>query len=220
MDKSKLIRKMTGTAMLAALIVIFQVLGNFIAIGPVSINLSLLPIAIGAILYGPWAGLFLGVVNGISVMPGSAFFFGISVFGTIACCILKTGLAGFISGLVFKLFKGKWLIPGMFISSLLVPIINTGIFTIFGLTVFKDGLIEAFVGSGAIEDSSKFVSYFFIGFIGINFIFEFSTSLLLSPAIVTVIKLVSKNYNIGDDIGDKLYNNQKEVEEDGRVENQ
>ena len=218
-EKSLLIKRMTGTAMLAALIVIFQVIGNYIAIGPVSINLSLLPIAIGAILYGPWAGLFLGIVNGFSVMPSSAFFFGISAIGTIICCLLKTGLAGLISGLIFKLFKGKGTIPGMFVSSIIIPIINTGVFTIFAMTLFKDGLVEAFTISGAISETSEFASYFFLGFIGINFIFEFSVSLLLSPSIVYVIKMVTKNYNIGDNIGDRLYK-KAEVIEDGSGKNE
>ena len=70
MSNSKLIRKITATAMLTALTVIFQFIGNQIVIGPVSINLSLLPIAIGAILYGPLVGLFLGMVNGALVLLG------------------------------------------------------------------------------------------------------------------------------------------------------
>ena len=206
---------MVGAAMLAALIVVFQVIGNFITIGPISINLSLLPIAIGAILYGPWVGLFLGVINGFSVMPVSGFFFGINAFATFACCLLKTGLAGFIAGWVFKLFKNKWTIPEMFISSLLVPVINTGVFTVFALTFFKKGIADAF----GIEEGN-FMSFYFLTFIGVNFIFEFLTSLLLSPTLVYVIKVVTKRYDIGDNLGDKLSFNKKSVEENGRENEQ
>ena len=205
MNNRKLIGKMTGTAILAALIFIFQIIGNYVSIAGISINLALIPIAIGAILYGPWSGLLLGVINGVCVLPGSGLFFGISPFFTVLCCVLKTGLAGFISGWVFKLFKGKGLIPGMFVCSLLVPVINTGVFSLFALTLFRNGLVEYFG-----VDNSQFVSFLFLALIGINFIFEVTSIIILSPSIVMLLKKVIKSSTLGDDIGDKL-NSKKEA---------
>lgn len=205
MNNRKLIGKMTGTAILATLIFIFQIIGNYVSIAGISINLALIPIAIGAILYGPWSGLFLGAINGFCVLPGSGLFFGISPFFTVLCCILKTGLAGFISGWVFKLFKGKAMIPGMFVCSLLVPVINTGIFSLFALTLFRSGLEEYFG-----KESSEFVSFLFLMVIGINFIFEVVSIIILSPSFVMILKKVIKTPALGDDIGDKL-NSDKET---------
>ena len=206
MNNRKLIGKMTGTAILAALIFIFQIIGNYVSIAGISINLALIPIAIGAILYGPWSGLLLGAINGVCVLPGSALFFGISPFFTVLCCILKTGLAGFISGWVFKLFRGKGLIPGMFVCSLLVPVINTGIFSLFALTIFRSGL-EEFFG----VESSQFVSFLFLAVIGINFIFEVVSIIILSPSFVMILKKVIKTPALGDDIGDKLNKDKKTI---------
>jgi len=194
MNKRKLTKKMVGTAMLAALIFIFQMIANFIPITGVTLNLSLVPIAIGAILYGPWSGLLLGVVNGLSVLPGSAAFIAISPFWTVVTCVVKTGLAGFIAGWLFKLFKGKGLVPGMIICSLIVPVINTFIFSIFAFTVFKEGL----------GISGNYIA-FLIGLVGINFLVEIITTIILSPSITFVIKHVLRKTDIGDDIGDKLY---------------
>ena len=200
MDKRRLTKKMVGTAMLAALIFIFQMIANFIPVTGVTLNLSLIPIAIGAILYGPWSGLLLGVINGLSVLPGSAAFIAISPFWTVVTCVLKTGLAGFAAGWLFKLFKGKGLVPGMIICSLIVPVINTFIFSIFAFTVFKDGL----------EITGNYI-VFLIGLVGINFLVEILTTIILSPSITYVIKHVLRKTDIGDDIGDKLYVKKQEV---------
>ena len=214
MHNVKLIRKMTGTAMLTALIFIFQLIGNYISIQGVSINLALLPIAIGAIMYGPWVGFFLGVVNGILVLPGSALFFEMSIMGTILTCIIKTGTAGFVAGWVFKLFKGKARIPGMFISALLVPIINTGLFLVAASTIFRPGLKELL---GATNENFGVV--LFSAFIGINFIFEVVSTILLSPSIVMVIKRFVKSETTGDDIGDNLYKSKEELAYNDSEEN-
>lgn len=180
MSNSKLIRKITATAMLTALTVIFQFIGNQIVIGPVSINLSLLPIAIGAILYGPLVGLFLGMVNGALVLlgPGMSLFYDINIPLTVLICLLKTGLAGLFSGLVFKLFKKKAPVPGMIVASLIVPVINTGIYVIGCYTVFRSQI-------------GILISIFLL----YNFLFEFGAAIILSPALVQVIKVVSKKFD-------------------------
>ena len=100
MDKRKLTKKMVGTAMLAALIFIFQMIANFIPITGVTLNLSLIPIALGAILYGPFAGALLGFGNGLVVLlsPSTEAFLSYSLFGTIVVCLLKCTIAGFLAG--------------------------------------------------------------------------------------------------------------------------
>ena len=89
--------------------------------GPVSITLSLFPIAVGAMLYGPFGGLFLGLVNGVIVLTAPStisFFFAYSPVGTIAICLLKTGLAGFVAGWIFKLYKKD--VKAEFVAALIV----------------------------------------------------------------------------------------------------
>ena len=60
MKNSIMIKRLVGISILTALVVVLQLLGNYITIGTVNITLALIPIAVGAILYGPVAGLFLG----------------------------------------------------------------------------------------------------------------------------------------------------------------
>lgn len=102
------VRTIAGLGVLTAMVVVLQLLSNYVQFGPVSITLSLFPIAVGAMLYGPLGGLFLGLVNGAIVLTAPStisFFFAYSPVGTIAVCLLKTGLAGLIAGLIFKLYK-------------------------------------------------------------------------------------------------------------------
>ena len=53
-------KKLVSTALLAAVIVVLQTVASGIRIGPFTPTLSLIPIIIGALLYGPLAGAFLG----------------------------------------------------------------------------------------------------------------------------------------------------------------
>ena len=102
------VRTIAGLGVLTAMVVVLQLLSNYVQFGPVSITLSLFPIAVGAMLYGPFGGLFLGLVDGAVVLSAPStisFFFAYSPIGTVAICLLKTGLAGFVAGLIFKLYK-------------------------------------------------------------------------------------------------------------------
>ena len=58
--RNEKIKKMVGIALLMAVVVVLQLLGSFIKLGPVEVSLVLLPIVIGAAVYGPTAGAILG----------------------------------------------------------------------------------------------------------------------------------------------------------------
>ena len=55
-------------AMLIAIVVILQLVGAIIRFGPFSISLVLMPIIIGASMYGAAEGTVLGLVFGIVVL--------------------------------------------------------------------------------------------------------------------------------------------------------
>ena len=189
-------RKITGTALLTAVELILIVISNYVAIGPVNINLALVPIALAGMIFGPLSGCFIGLVNGIVTIlsPSTqALFMPVSPFGTVLICLLKTSLAGFICGLVFYLFSRKSektgnKIVGSIISSILVPIINTGIFVIGCYTFFQGWLTDAASASNY-DNTFMFV---IMAIIGINFIFEFSISLLVSPGINMVVNIYQR----------------------------
>lgn len=171
-------RNIPFLAILVTLEIILQVIGNYIALGPVSINLSLIIIALGAILFGPWGGALLGVINAlfIFVSPYTMVFFEASVPGTILTVLIKSTTAGFVSGIIYQLFKNKSNPLATILASLSIPLINTGLFICGSLLFFQD-YIKSITPEG-----QNFIFFLFIGMTGWNFIFEVvSTSLLTYP---------------------------------------
>ena len=177
-------KQITGIAIFTAIVVVLQLLGSFIKFGPFSISLVLIPIVVGAAIYGPYAGLWLGFVFGFVVLVSgdAAPFLAFNVFGTILTVLLKGSLAGFVSGLVYKTFKGNNIIAAV-LSAIVCPIVNTGVF-LLGCVLFFMPLLETWaegLGFGNVY------SYMLMGLVGFNFIFELLTNAILSPVIVKVI---------------------------------
>lgn len=181
MKNSEKIQKITGISILMALAIALTFVSNYIPTGFVNINLTLIVIVLGACIYGPLAGLVLGLVNGVItiIAPSTiAFFIPVNPLATIILCMVKTGLAGFVSGLVFKLFKENKKYIGTVISSIVVPIINTGLFIVgvilFFMSVYGD------------------VTTLITVVLSLNFLIEFITIVVLSPVIYLIINVISK----------------------------
>ena len=169
-----------------ALMIILQVIGNYLQIGPVNINISLVAIVLAAVLAGPASGAIVGFFNGIMALlsPSTiAIFMPVSPVGTVLACLLKCTLAGLVAGLVFNSLKKKNKIVGLIVSSLLVPIINTGIFLIFCL-IFFHPILESNVASGAFPNIWMFL---LVGFVGWNFLIELVSTGVLSPIVGGVV---------------------------------
>lgn len=185
MNKTITTKQIVGTGLLLALEIIFQILGNYLQFGPVNINLSLMTIVIAAVLYGAISGAILGFFNGLMALlsPSTlAIFMPISPVGTILACLLKTTLAGLFAGLLFKLFKNKNNLVGLILASLIVPIVNTGLFSVFCLIFFRP-----FLESGVGETFPNIGAFLIFGIIGWNFIFEIITTVVLSTIVGMII---------------------------------
>ena len=185
--------KLVQIALITAIVVVLQLIGAVIHFGPFSVSLVLVPIVIGAILYGPLAGAWLGFVFGLTVLLSgdAAPFYAISAAGTIILVLLKGTLAGFVSGIVYKLFGGRHKYLAVFISSALCPIVNTGVFLIGCLTIFRDSLSK-FNGDAAVDNPLLFV---ITAFIGLNFVFELALNIILAPAILRLTEMGRKRFS-------------------------
>ena len=183
-------KTIAGLGVLTAMVVALQLLSNYVQFGPVSITLALFPIAVGAMLFGPLGGLFLGVVDGVLVLlaPSTiSVFFAYNPLGTIIVCLLKTGLAGLAAGFVFKLFQKKNYKVGIVLASLVVPIVNTGLFSIAALTLFKQLLLNG------VSDTNQTIIYtLFVVWIGWNFFLEFGLNAAIAPAIFTSYRYIER----------------------------
>lgn len=178
MNKKVTIKQIVGTGLLLALEIIFQIIGNYLQFGPVNINLSLLTIVLAAVLYGPLSGAVVGFFNGLMALlsPSTlAIFMPISPIGTVLACLTKTTLAGLFSGLIFNILKNKNQILGLVLAALIVPITNTGIFVVCSLLFFRP-----FLESGLGDVYPNIGAFLVFGVIGLNFIFEIITTVVLS----------------------------------------
>ena len=178
-------RQIVITGLFLALEIIFQVLGNYMQVGPVNFNLSLTAIVLAAAVCGPLSGAVVGFFNGLMALlsPSTqALFMPISPIGTVLACLLKTTVAGLVAGIVFNLIKNKNKVVALAISSALVPIVNTGLFSIFCLLFFRP-----FLESGVGEQFPNIGAFLIFGVIGINFIVELLTTTILSTAVGTAL---------------------------------
>ena len=190
MKRTKRIKFITGLALLLAVEVVLSIISNYMP-GTVNFNLALIPISIGAVLFGPIGGFILGAANGIVTLiaPGTQVFVAQNAFATVLLCILKTGLAGLVSGYVYKAIKIINTNGAIITSGILVPIVNTSIF-ILGVILFFLPLY----GEG-----KQAIGVLFSSVISINFLIEFLISALLCPAVIQIINVSKRTLGIVDE---------------------
>lgn len=184
------VRRMTGLSLLAAIIAVLTILGNFVRFGPFPITLALAPIIIGAAMYGPSAGAILGGVFGlVTLLSGIAgwdggtviYLMGVNPVACILICVLKGAGAGFLAGLVYDLIAKKNSRIGVIAAGIVCPVVNTGLF-IIGMLIFFTSALESWAsGQGLFY-------YVIFGLTGVNFLVELAVNLVLSSGITAIIK--------------------------------
>lgn len=192
------ILQMVELAMLLALVIVLQMIGGMIKIGPFSPSLVLIPIVIGSIIIGAKGGAVLGAAFGIVVIvqcalgmdAGGFILWGINPFLTALICLTKGICAGLVPGLIYRALTGKEpsdkrIFLAAVVSSLSAPIVNTGLFLI-GLSVFFTDTLYAWSGG------TNVIIYIITGLVGLNFLVEFGINAIVSPAVSTVVKVVTK----------------------------
>lgn len=197
MNQTSKTSKLVGTAILMAIVVVLQSVASSIRIGPFTITLALVPIMIGAIIYGPISGASLGAAFGAVVCY--AVITGADIGGnlmlqqnaiiTILVCILKSTVAGYVAGIVAGAFAkcGK-LTLGTVLAAVLCPLINTGILCVTMLAVFGELVATWAQGAGF----SSNISYIILSMVGVNFLVELLINIVFVPTITHIIKAVKK----------------------------
>ena len=188
--RQKQTEKLVLVSLLTALVAILSYLGGFIKIGGLaSISLTLIPVVLGAALCGPFVGGWLGAVSGavFFMTADAAFWFGLSIPGTIITVLIKGTMAGLLAGLVYKALERLNRYVAVFVSAIVAPVVNTGIFLVGCLIFFLDT-----VNAGATAEGMSVGGYLIIFFVGLNFVFELLVNILLSPAILRIINVKKK----------------------------
>ncbi|MGN1202945.1 MAG: ECF transporter S component [Eubacterium sp.] len=179
---------MAGVGLLTAIVLVLQLLiGGAIHFGPFSISLVLIPIVVGAALYGKWSGAWLGLVFGAAVLiSGDAgLFLAVNPVGTVITVMAKGLLAGLISGLVYSAIEKKNKSVATVAAGVICPVVNTGVFLIGCALFFLDTIKEWAAGTNVLV-------YMVTGLVGFNFLFELAVNLVLSPVIIKLVQLGRK----------------------------
>ena len=188
-------KRITGIAVLTALVIVLQTVLGSIRIGATSFSLVLIPIVLGGVIYGAWTGAFLGFVFGfITLMYGvvgadafTAILFQNQPLETALLCLVKGTAAGLVSGALYKTLSGKNELLAVFVAAAAAPIVNTGLFIGGSLLFLQQTLLANFVESG-----STVVYFLFIGCAGVNFLVELAVNLIAAPTLHRVIRILEK----------------------------
>lgn len=193
--------RLAQIAMLIALIAVLQILATVfskVVALPVSITLTLVPIVVGAVLFGPGAGAILGFSFGaITLILGLTGFdpvtlqsFQFSAVGTIVLVLLKGTAAGAVAGAIAIPFKKKEkLYPAVFMAAILAPVTNTAIYIIGMMTIFQG----TWAGQAAEYGGMFAMALIIIGMALVNFVIELIINIVLGPSAVRIIEAVKKS---------------------------
>ena len=179
-------KKIVGTGLLTAIVVVLQLVASTIKLGPFSITLVLAPIVVGAALYGVLSGAWLGLTFGVSVLISgdAAVFLPINPAGAVLTVLAKGMLAGLAAGLVYKLIQNKSKLAAVIVAGIVCPVVNTGVFLIGCYLFFQTWLIAVFGTTGFVTVVT--------GLVTVNFAIELGINLVLATVIERIIRIGEK----------------------------
>ena len=183
-NRNQKILRLAQLALLVALVVVLQIVSAIIPpiAGSVSITLTLVPVVVGAILFGIKGGAILGFTFGLIVMincitgldVGGNMLWNTNPFFTAIICLIKGTAAGIVPAALYKLVRGKKesasngkKFVAALVAALSAPIVNTALF-VCGMLIFFNA------GAGG-----KAMSYVLMVFAGANFLVEFFINIIL-----------------------------------------
>ena len=183
-------KNMVGIALFTAIVVVLQFLGGGIKFGMFSISLVLVPIVVGAAVYGWKAGAWLGFAFGAAVLLSgdAAAFLAIDPLATVGVVLVKGAACGLVAGLLYQLLGKVNSILGVFAAAIICPVVNTGIF-LAGCWLF---FLETVAQWGATLGFANAAEYMFLGLAGGNFLIELAVNIILAPVIVRLIRIGNK----------------------------
>lgn len=183
---------------LIALVIVLQLFASAIPMFGVTLNFSLIPIALASILLGTLGGAIVGFTCGLVVFitmavlggePSTAFLFHTNPVILTITCISKTTLAGVFSGLLFKLIKKFNFHTAVTIGSIIIPIVNTGIY-LLGIVVMRESAAQFM---GLTSSSAGLVFGVVFGLIWLNFVLEMVITAIFTPMLYRVVKIFRKD---------------------------
>lgn len=179
-------RKLVMLAIFTAIVAVLQLMGVAIRFGTFAVSMVGVPVIIGGALMGPWAGAWLGLVFGVTVLISgdAALFFAWNPVATVAIVLLKGILAGLAAGALYRLLEKKNGFLAVLAAAVAYPFVNTGVFFLGSMLCFLDDCVQFAASLGVTGNGPVIIMTVFIGF---NFFFELGLDLVLSGVIDRLI---------------------------------
>lgn len=195
--ESSRLRDLCILALFVAVEIAMKLMGlGTVPVGPLNMSFLTVPVALGAMLLGPWQGAVLGFVFGIcsfydalsggSVMTG--IFLQVNPLSTFLLCVGTRTLMGLFTGLLFALIRraDRTRTVCYYAGALLAPLLNTVLFMgyivlFFYRTDYIQGLVSNFGSANPLA--------FVVALVGVQGLVEAAVCCLLGG---TVAKGVSK----------------------------
>jgi uncharacterized membrane protein len=183
---------------LIALVIVLQLFASAIPMFGVTLNFSLIPIALAGILLGVWGGTIVGLTCGLVLFittavlgqePSTAFLFQTNPVILSLVCIGKTTLAGLVSGILYKLIAKANGFLAVTVGAIVIPIVNTGIYML-GMVLMKQSVAD-FLSLDSASAGVVFVGVFAL--IWLNFVLEIAITTIFTPLIHRVLKAINRN---------------------------
>ena len=165
---------------------------GYLRVGVVSISFLMIPVAVGSLAKGLWAGAALGTVFGITSFVQC---FGMDAFGTylasknvfftFVMCVVCRALAGLCAGFIYKLIT-------KLTKNVLVRSSLTGLSAALFNTVFFVSALILLFGKAVVSEAtglSAELTFFalFAAIVGINAVLEAIASFIVTGAVGTAL---------------------------------
>lgn len=208
------IRKLVFTAVLVAILLLMCVTPiGYLRVGAVSITFLVIPVVIGAVLFGPTVGLVLGTVFGATSFMqcfGLLSYYGVDAFGaacfsinpagTIVMCFVPRMLFGVITAYLYRLFKklfvrfDKQNIAALAVSSVLGTLLHTVMFVTAFVIFFRNADFSMALGDGFVLSSKTLVEVIGLLFT-LNAVIEIIVCGIIGTAVCKALLVFLKKQN-------------------------
>lgn len=165
---------------------------GYLHLGLLEISFLGIPVAIAGVTLGPWGGLIVGAVFGITSFlqclniggssPFGAMLVSIQPFFALVLCLVPRALDGLITGLIHRLLAKHAPAPvACGITGFAAAFFNT--------LLFMSALILLFGSTDYIQDmiAGRSLLAFVCAFVGVNALAEMAASTILTSAIGTAL---------------------------------
>ena len=165
---------------------------GYLNIGPLAITFNVIPLAIAAIALGPWGGLIVGCVFGITsflqcIGVGGSSAMGVMLFSidpvlTFIQRFVPRALDALLLGYIYRLLRKRTksyvacAVTGFFSAFLNTLLFMTALVVLFGNTQYMQELI-----------GGRNIIVFICTFVGINAVAEMASSTILTGAVGTAL---------------------------------